>query len=170
MTSNNKRNYKWGLKDFLKDIFLYITLVLSGLIAYFSNGEFLRSVVGNAGSAMVGMSGTLIGIVLAGLSIFFVFLNREYIGLIEKVSEFSNELIPFKTVAILTIICLAFGLGLILLGEPSNLILRIVVGVALWVYFYLLEQIWELIKWLIEHSKARAMQIQKEEENRKDRE
>ncbi len=165
MKSNNEVRRRWGITDFFKDIYLYITLVLSGLIAYFSNEEFLRSVVVSAGAAMVEMSGALLGIVLAGLAIFIVFLDRKYIGLIEQVIGFSNELFPIKTVAFLTILCLVFGLGLIILGEPSNLILRIAIGIALWIYLYLLVQIWELIKWLVEHAKARAMQIQMEEKN-----
>ncbi len=164
MKTNNEVSHKWGFTDFLKDIFLYITLVLSGLIAYFSNEEFLRSVVDKAGSAMVEMSGALFGIVLAGLAIFIVFLDRKYIRLIKQVIGISSSLIPIKTVAFLTILCLAFGLGLIILGEPSSLILRVIIGIALWIYFYLLVQMWEFVKWLIEHAKARAMQIEMNDE------
>ena len=167
MKSNNEVSHKWGITDYLKDIFLYITLVLSGLIAYFSNEEFLRSVIVAAGAAIVEMSGALIGIVLAGLAIFLVFLDKKYIELVEQVVGYSNEFVPIKTVALLSILCLAFGLGLIILGEPPSLILRVIIGTALWIYFYLLVQIWELVKWLIEHAKARTMQIQKEAENGK---
>ncbi|MFZ7134505.1 MAG: hypothetical protein ACOWWR_19340 [Eubacteriales bacterium] len=159
--AGNKR----GLSFFLKDYFLYITLLLAGVIAYFSEEIFLRSVISVVGSAMVGMSGALLGVVIAGLAIFVVLLDPKYIKLIERVIGFDNELLPIKTVALLTILCLSFGLGLIVIGEPPICILRTIVGIALWVYFYLLTQIWELIKWLVEHAKARTMQIQKEEEN-----
>lgn len=168
MTSDNKVIHKWGLMDFLKDKYLYITLVLSGITAYFINGDFLRSIIIPAGSAMVEMSGALLGIVLAGLAIFVVFINKRYVMLIERLIGFGNEFFAIKTVAMLTILCLTFGLGLIVLGEFPNLILRLVFGVALWIYLYLLVQIWELVKWLTEHAKARAMLTQMNDKENQD--
>ena len=164
MKSNNK-DAKWGFRDFIKDKTLYMTLGISALIAIFSNLDYLRSVMVPVGSAMVEMSGALLGIVLAGLAIFIVFLDKNYIALIEKFYKIGDELFPIKMVVILNITCLAFGLGLIILGEPPNVILRIVFGAALWNFSYLLWQIYELVKWLLGHAKARAMQIRKEVEN-----
>lgn len=165
---SNKAIQKWGFKDFIRDIYLYITLGLSVIVAYFIGGEFLRSIIVDAGSAMVEMSGALLGIVLAGLAIFVVFLDKRYISLIERLVGFENEFIAIKTVTVLTIICLVFGIGLIVLGELPNWALRLIVGGALWAYLYLLIQIWELVKWLIEHAKARAMLAQQEENDKRD--
>jgi hypothetical protein len=166
MKINNKVVHKWRLIDFLKDKYLYITLVVSCLVAYFINGEYLRHIITTAGSAMVQMSGALLGIVLASLAIFVVFLNKRYVGLIEQLIGFENEFFAIKTVTVLTILCLVFGLGLIVFSEYSDLVLRLIFGVALWIFLYLLEQIWELVKWLIEHAKARAMQVQEEDNER----
>jgi hypothetical protein len=162
---HNNKDAKWGFKDFITDKTLYITLVISALITIFSNADYLRSVIVAAGSAMVEMSGALLGIVLAGLAIFIVFLDKKYIALIEKFYKIGDEFFPIKTVVILSIFCLAFGLGLIILGKPPDVILRIVFGVALWNFSYLLWQIYELVKWLLGHAKARAMQIRKEDED-----
>ena len=167
MKSNNEIQ-NWGFKDFITDKPLYVTLVLSVLVAYFIGGEYLRSIVSSAGSAMVEMSGALLGVVLAGLAIFIVFLDKKYIRVIDRLIRFENEFFVIKTVTFLTITCLIFGIGLIVLGEIPNWALRIIIGGALWAYLYLLVQIWELVKWLIEHAKARAMQAQQEEGEKKD--
>lgn len=145
MKNNNKAIHKWGYKDFVTDEYIYITLGLSVIIAYFIGGDFLRSIIVSAGSAMVQMSGALLGVVLASLAIFVVFLDKKYIDLVERIVGFGNEFISVKTVTILTIICLVFGIGLILLGELPNWALRIIIGGALWAYLYLLIQIWELV-------------------------
>lgn len=51
-------------------------------------------------------------------------------------------------------------MGLIVLGEPSTLFFRLILWGALWSFAYLLWQIYELVKFLVEHAKARAKQIQ----------
>jgi hypothetical protein len=55
------------------------------------------------------------------------------------------------------------GHNIILVGEPNILLLRVIIGCALWSFSYLLWQIYELVKYLVEHAKTRAKQIQKEE-------
>ena len=135
------------------------------LIAYFGNEETLRSVMVDLGIAMVGVSAALLGIVLAGLAIFLAFMDKKYLVLIEQIFGIGNELFPVKVITITAIICLSFSLGLILIGDPPSVIFRLILIGALWGYSYLLWQIYELVKWLIEHAKARAMQIRKEEED-----
>ena len=164
MNSENRDN--WGIKSFVKDPSLYISAGLAILFVIFSSEELLRSATATAGSAMVEMSGALLGIVLAGLAIFIAFLDKKYIAVIDNLYGLSNELLPIKTVVILTILSLVFGLGLIIIGEPPNLVLRIVFGMAVWNYLYLLWQIYELVRWLLEHAKARAMQLQTEDKKK----
>jgi len=113
---------------------------------------------------MVEMSGALLGIVLAGLAIIVAFMNKKYVDLIERfLGGFNNEFFAIKTVTLLTVLCLALGLGLILIGEPPAIVLRLVLFGALWSYSYLLWQVYELVKWLLSHAKLRAMQIKMEE-------
>jgi len=163
MKSNNKTVNGWGFKDIITDIALWITFVMSGLIAFLGDEVILRSVKVNAGSAMVAMSAALLGIVLAGLAIFIVFLDKKYIALIESIFGVESELFPFKFTAIIAILCIAFGMGLILLGEPTTLVFRFILCLALWSFLYLLWEIYELVKFLAEHVKSRAQQIQKDE-------
>jgi hypothetical protein len=167
MKTNNKTIGKWGFKDILKDHAFWITLVISILIASFGNQETLRSVKVDLGAAMVEVSAALLGIVLAGLAIFIAFMGRKYMALIDEVLGISNELFPVKVTTITAILCLAFGLGLILVGNPPSPIFRLILVGALWSSSYLLWQIYEVVKWLVEHAKARAMQIRKEEKDTK---
>src|SRR4030042_2315136 len=158
----NKVMSGW-LKDTILDPALWITLVASGLIAFLGNENALRLVKVNAGTAMVAMISALLGIVLAGLAIFVAFLDKKYIALLEKVFGMDADLWPFKWTAIIAILCVAFGMGLILLGEPPTLVFRLILWGALWSFSYLLWEIYELVKFLAEHVKARAKQIQKED-------
>jgi len=167
MKANNKAIGKWGFKDILKDHAFWITLIISVLIARFGNQETLRSVMVDLGTAMVELSAALLGIVLAGLAIFIAFMDKKYMALIDKVLGISNELFPVKVTTITAIFCLSFGLGLILVGNPPSLIFRLILVGALWSSAYLLWQIYEVVKWLVEHAKARAMQIRKEEKDTK---
>lgn len=148
------------LKDTILDPALWITLIASALIAFLGNENALRLVRVDAGSALVAMSAALLGIILAGLAIFVVFLDKKYIALIEEYFKIETELWPFKWTAIMAILCIAFGMGLILLGEPCALFFRFVLCGALWSFSYLLWQIYELVKFLVAHAKARAKQVQ----------
>jgi len=163
----NKTESQWGYKDVLKDHSLYITLVIAGLIAMLGNETVLRSIHVDLGIAMTAISSTLLGIVIAGLAIFLAFLDKQYIALIDEFFGIGNELLPIKVTTILVIICLSFSLGLILIGNPIAIVFRLILLFALWSYSYLLWQIWELVQWLVEHAKARAMQIRKEEEDKR---
>lgn len=160
----NKAMGGW-LKDTIIDPALWITLIVSALIAFLGDESVLRSVRVNAGSALVGMSAALLGIILAGLAIFVVFLDKKYIALIEKYFRIEVELWPFKWTAIIAIMCVAFGMGLIIIGEPGALIFRFIIWGALWSFSYLIWQIYELVKFLAAHAKARAKQIQIEDRN-----
>jgi hypothetical protein len=165
MKGNNKPFGKWGFKDILKDYSFWVTLVISVLIACFGNQQTLRSVMVDLGIAMVGVSAALLGIVIAGLAIFLAFVDRKYLTLIDEVFGVGNELFPVKVTSITAILCLSFSLGLILVGKPPALIFRLILIGALWSYSYLLWQIYEVVKWLVEHAKARAMQIRNEEKD-----
>ena len=156
------------LKDTIKDPALWITLIASALIAFLGNENVLRSVRVDVGSALVEMSAALLGIILAGLAIFVVFLDKKYVALIEKYFKVETELWPFKWTAIIAIVCLLFGMGLLLLGEPHALFFRLILCGALWSFTYLLWQIYELVKFLAEHAKARAKQIQIDNEENQD--
>ncbi|MFO7996653.1 MAG: hypothetical protein R6U93_05885 [Dehalococcoidia bacterium] len=165
MKNSNKPSGKWGFRDILKDYSFWVTLTTSVLIASLGNQETLRSVMVSLGTAMVEISAALLGIVLAGLAIFLAFMDKKYLALIEQIFGVGNELFPIKVTAITAILCLSFGLGLILVGNPPNLLFRLILVGALWSASYLLWQIYELVKWLVEHAKARAMQIRKEDKD-----
>ena len=62
-------------KETITDRLLYITLVLSVLLGWLGDEKILRESLSNIGSAMVDLSGALLGIVIAGLAIFIVFLD-----------------------------------------------------------------------------------------------
>ena len=167
MKSSDKVMSGW-LKDTIIDPALWITLIASALIAFLGNENILRSVRVNVGSALVEMSAALLGIILAGLAIFVVFLDKKFVALIERIFKVETELWPFKWTAIIAILCLVFGIGLILLGEPPALVFQFVLLGALWSFLYLLWEIYELVKFLAEHAKARAKQIQIDKDGKQD--
>jgi len=156
------------LKDTVLDYALWITLIIAALVSFLGDEEVLRLARVNAGTALVEMGAVVLGIILAGLAIFVVFLDKKYIELLEKYFSIETEIWPFKWTAIIAILCLGFGLGLILLGEPSTLVFRFVFCGALWSFTYLLWQIYELVKFLAEHAKLRAKQIQIDNEKNQD--
>jgi hypothetical protein len=167
MKRSDKAMSGW-LKDTVVDPALWIILVASALIASLGDESILRSVRINVGSALVQMGATLLGIVLAGLAIFVVFLDKKYVALLEKIFGIDAEIWPFKWTAIIAIICVTFGLGLIIIGEPQVILFRIIFCGALWSFFYLLWEIYELVKYLATHAKARSKQIQIDNEEKQD--
>jgi len=167
MKSSDKVMSGW-LKDTIIDPALWITLIASALIAFLGNESVLRSVRVDVGSALVEMSAALLGIILAGLAIFVVFLDKKFVALIERFFKLETELWPFKWTAIIAIVCLLFGMGLLLLGEPHALFFRFILCGALWSFTYLLWQIYELVKFLAGYAKTRAKQIQIDNEENRD--
>ena len=164
MKRSDKAMSGW-LKDTIIDPALWITIIASALIAFLGDESALRLVRVAVGSALVEMSATLLGIIIAGFAIFVVFLDKKYIALIEKYFKIETELWVFKWTAIIAILCLVFGIGLILLGEPPALVFRFILWGALWSFSYLLWEIYELVKFLAGHAKTRSKQIQIDEEN-----
>lgn len=162
MNKQNNTFKQWSLIDILKDPYFYVALVLAGLIAILLPENTLKSVMVDLGMVIAGVSSALLGIVIAGLAIFLAFMDKEYIALVDKHFGVGNELFPIKVTTILSIISLIFSLTLILIGESSTFIYRLISFGALWSYLYLLWQIWELVKWLVSHAKLRATQIRLE--------
>lgn len=167
MKGSNKVMGGW-LKDTILDYALWITFIVSALISFLGDEKVLRLARVNAGSALVDMGAVVLGTVLAGLAIFVVFLDKKYIELLEKIFSIEAEMWPFKWTAIIAIVCVGFGIGLILLGEPSTLVFRFVFCGALWSFLYLLWEIYELVKFLAEHAKTRAKQLQIDNEKNRD--
>jgi hypothetical protein len=167
-TLNNKM-CGW-LKETLTDPCLYITFIVSGLISLLGNYRALYSVRVDIGNSLLQINGVLLGIILAGLAVFVVLLDKKYIKLIERVYNIESELWPFKWTAIISIVCIIFGMGLIIIGNPYHILFRLILWGGLWSFAYLLWQIYELIKFLAGHAKTRAKQIQMEEESIKRKE
>lgn len=150
----------WFRKTIL-DPSLWITLIISILIASFGDEEVLRSVRIAVGSAQVYIGTAFLGIVLAGLAILVVFLDKKYIALLEQVPPgFDADLWTFKFTGFLAVICSVFGMILILLGNPGALVLRLVFCLSLWSFSYLLWTMFELVRFIAGHAKTRVKQIQ----------
>jgi len=156
---DNGKTVDGWLKPTLLEPALWVTLVAAALIAFLGDDQSLRSARVDLGGALVQVSATLLGITLAGLAIFVVFLDKKYITLIEEYFSIGTELWPFQWAGIVAILCLILGVALIIVGEPSILLFRFIVFGALWTVGYLLSQIYQLIRFLAEHAKARAKQI-----------
>lgn len=161
MKRTNKAMGGW-FRATIRDPALWVTLVVSLAIAFIGNETILRAARIDIGMAQVGIGTALLGIVLAGLSILIVFLSEDYIKLLERVPPgVDADLWPFKYTALIAIICAAFGMLLILIGEPPPLIFRIALGLSLWSFSYLLWLLYDVVKFINGHIKARIMQIQK---------
>jgi hypothetical protein len=149
-------------RETIRDPAPWVTLAISAIVAFCGNEEVLRSVRIDVGVAQVGIGTALLGIVLAGLAILIVFLDEEYIKLLQQVPPgIDADLWPFKYTALIAIMCAAFGMLLIVIGKPHPLIFRIILWLSLWSFSYLLWLFYDVIKFVIEHAKARIMQIQK---------
>ena len=172
MNESNQKQRKpfmggWFWKT-LRDPALWVTLVISAIVAFCGNESILRSVRIDVGVAQVGLGTALLGIVLAGLAIFIVFLDEEYIKLLEKEPPgIDADLWPFKYIGLIAIICAAFGMLLIVMGEPHPTIFRIILWLSLWSFSYLLWVFYDVIKFVVGHAKARVMQIQKTSKSRR---
>lgn len=156
------------LRKTVLDWALLFSAIPCGLIAYFTDDKTMRAVRVDVGMAQVGVGTALLGIILAGLAILVVFLDKRYIAVLQKVEPgIDADLWPFKYTALIAIICAAFGMGLIVLGTPPLVILRIVFGLSLWSFAYLLWVLFDLVKFVAGHAKARAVQLQNEEPGEK---
>jgi hypothetical protein len=85
MKRSERRMGGW-FRETIVDPALWVTLVVSAVIAFVGNEGVLRSARTDIGIAQVGIGTALLGVALAGLAIFVVFLDEEYIRLLERVS------------------------------------------------------------------------------------
>lgn len=168
MKNPNRPMGGW-FKKYFWDIAIPISLVPSVLIAILGNENILRNARVDVGIAMVGMSSALLGIVLAGMALFVVFLDKKYVALLAQLLGMDINLEPFDWTAKIGVLCALLGMGMIILGNPSVLVFRVVFGIALFVFIYLLWQIYELVKYLAEHAKTRIMQMRQEDSNKEKR-
>ncbi|OGN89873.1 MAG: hypothetical protein A2158_04535 [Chloroflexi bacterium RBG_13_46_14] len=153
-------------KETIADKFLYITLVLSVLLGWLGDEQILRDSQCNIGSAMVDLSGALLGIVIAGLAIFIVFLDIKYLELLKQITDIERNIWPFKWVSVLTILSLVLGMLLLVIGNPPTIILRTIITVSIWSYLYLLIEMYRLIKFLTGHLRNRVKQLEIEEKKK----
>lgn len=161
MKKNNKIMGGW-VRIIIFDFGLWITLAVSMAIAFMGNEEVLRAARTDVGIAQVSIGTAILGIVLAGLAILIVFLDEKYIKLLEQLPPgIKADLWVFKFVALISIICAAFGMLLILIGYPPTSLFRTILGLSLWSFSYLLWLLFDLVKFVIGHAKVRVKQIQK---------
>lgn len=156
-------------KKIIKDPALWITLVVAILIVSFGDESILRSAMTQVGVSLIQMGAAFLGIVIAALAILIVFLDKKYIAIFQHFNvPFETQLRPFRHLAIAAIVCLGFGMALLLFGEPPTAAFRFVFGAALWSFGYLLSQLFELVKFLIEHARTRMKQIESDKEENRD--
>ncbi len=146
---------------------LWITFVLSAIICIVADENVLRCIRVDIGMAQLQIGTALMGVVLAGLAIIVVFLDERYIKILEQVAPgLEADLWPFNYVALLAVICASFGMSLILIGYPPITIYRIIVGLSLWSFAYLLWNFYYLVKFIFGHAKVRMKQIKAEADNK----
>ncbi|MDP3064795.1 MAG: hypothetical protein Q8O40_16585 [Chloroflexota bacterium] len=139
---------------------LWVTLALSFAVAFIGDEKTLRSASVEVGSTQVQIGTAFLGIVLAGLAILIVFLDEKYIALLEQVgSGFDADLWPFKYTAFIAVVCAAFGYTLMVLGNPTTLVFRLVFAFSLWSFSYLLLTMLDLVRFIAEHAKTRMKHI-----------
>jgi len=161
MSGNNKIMAGWFGKT-IKDWAIWITCIISLAIALFGDEGVLRCVKGDVGLAQIQIGTALLGIVLAGLAILVIFLDEKYIAILEKVPPgFDADLWPFKYTALIAIFCAVFGMALIIIGYPPTWLLRLTYWLSLWSFSYLLWVLFDLIKFVAGHAKARVTMIRK---------
>lgn len=152
----------------IKDWALWVTCLLSITVALLGDETVLRCVKNDVGLAQIQIGTALLGIVLAGLAILVVFLDEKYIALLEKVPPgFDADLWPFKYTALVAIFCAVFGMVLIIIGYPPTWLLRLVYWLSLWSFAYLLWVLFDLVKFIAGHAKARVSMIQKKDKEPK---
>lgn len=146
---------------------LWITLSISVLTASLGNEQVLRAVSTTVGSAQVHIGTAFLGIVLAGLAIMVIFLDKKYIALLEGVPPgFEADLWPFKYTAFIAVACSASGMALIMLGSSVTGVFRSLFGLSIWSFLYLLWNMFELVRFIAWHARARAQQIQTDDERK----
>jgi hypothetical protein len=166
MRNSDKVMGGW-LRKTLLDPALWITLPVAFCISFLGSEEVLRAARVDVGLAQVGIGTALLGIVLAGLSVLVAFLNEEYVQLLEKVGQgFDADLWPFKWTALIAILCAAFGMGLLLIGDHlTPVVFRLILALSLWSFSYLLWILYHLVEFIAGHAKARAVQLDKKKKS-----
>ena len=144
----------------LFDPFLWITLIVSVLISSLGDEQALRSASHAIGTAQVQTGSVFLGLVIAGLAILVVFLDKDYISLLEKAPPgVDADIWPFKYTAFVAVVCSLLGMVLIIVGYPDVIIFRVLLCFSLWSFTYLLWTMFELVKYVAGHAKTRALQI-----------
>lgn len=150
----------WGRKTIL-DPALWVTAVVSIGIASLGDEGGLRATASAVGAAQAQIGTALLGVVLAALAILTALLNDEYLLLLERVKPgLDADLVPFLHTAAVAALTTAAGVLLILIGNPENaVILRVVFGLAMGFFLYLLWIMLHLTIFVTYHLRARALHV-----------
>ena len=122
------------------------------------------------GSAELNISSALFGVIIAGLSIVVVFLNKQYVKVLHKAGAgILEDLFPFWYTAVLAVISIILATILVSLGPIQNeCYLRVLVGASSWFFLYTLFASLNLIGSIVAHGINRTRQIIMEEKQKED--
>lgn len=140
---------------------LWVTMFLSLAVSALGDEKALRTAGPVLGAAQMQVGTALMGVVLAALAVLVVFLDEDYLALLEKHAPgLVADLAPFMYTAVAGAICAALGVGLILVGSPENAnSLRAMLFLSLWSFLYLLWIMVDLVALVTKHARNRAFQL-----------
>lgn len=118
--------------------------------------------------ASIGLTimGAILGVILAGLAIVVVFLDREYLKVLERAGGVHADFFPFWFTAALAVVTVVLDVALVLIAEAlPHAALRIAVGVVLWFALWTLFATLNLVAFVGAHGENRALQILKSEQD-----
>lgn len=146
---------------------LWITLTLSFVAGAFLDYDNLIKVTATLTAAQAQLGPAILGVTVAGLAIFTIFLDRDYIELLEKRPPgVEADLYPFRWVAFWAAVTIVASLVLSYVAQlPSDywMLFRFVFAASLWTFLYMLWNTYDLVRFLAAHARLRVEQIRNKE-------
>jgi hypothetical protein len=140
---------------------LWLSLAVAFAIAYLGDEGGLRKVSEAVGTAQSQVGVAVAGVVLASLAVFIVFLDADYVELLDSVEPgVDADLEPFLFTMVVASLTAACGVWLIAVGDPIDTwVLRLAFGASTLCFNYLLFVMCELVWLLARHMRRRVRQV-----------
>lgn len=168
-------------KRLIGDPALWVTFGIVAVAAFLLGDDRIRTVSGLVGSAQAQVGTALLGVVVAGLAIFAVFLDEEYVALLDAEPPGPDaDIAPFIITGFVAALSAALGIALIIVGAipPASTGLWVRLGisgpsllaavflVSLWSFLYLLWHTFDLVVFLMGHARVRIALLRRRRRNR----
>jgi len=145
---------------------IYTAFLIGLLLALLAPSNRICQFFSGLLTAELGVASALVGVILAGLAIVTVFLDKDYIAVLAKIGHgLEADVFPFWFTASLAVTSIVINVvALVMEGFFENYAYRIFLGLSTWLFLWTLFASLNLVAFIAGHARNRSYQIMKQQE------